>query len=543
MGELLLSPERIEGYKDYIQTLSEEDEEFAGFVLELEEIGLALEDIYAMISSKMGAAITKAEGALGEPYPVFYLWADMEPDMAEKAFETLLETTGNSEDLTREDQEIAGIFATRIRDNNDGSSAIFSRVDNRFLFLIGLPTQEADYQQAEYYEEKEIEEMGTFIQAQIDSGGEFMQNFLASAGVEEVAPTGQIDLQILGDVPQILEMIPQLNSQQIEAFNLQAITKLAIWSTFEEQIQKTTVFMAASEPREGLISLIDQEPFYFEAPSWVPTESLSFSSTSLDFEKMLGLGLNAMGYFMPQQVLDQRMDQANAQLEAMLQTDISSIIGSFGNRIHTLEFPIEFIETELGTGGMTVPQESKAFIVDFDNPEILAKTLEMIAPMAAQQEENPNGMKILHEQDFHGVRTVIGLQESTIAYGKGKLVFTQGKGTDSRVFSLLNNPPSGAEALVNDSEFREALEKFATEEGISFGYADGDRIMSSIVPIFSWMMQNLSEQAEGDNQGQLDDLIALFPTAEEFEGLLGTIITRTFTTSDGLHATTHYEYR
>ena len=108
LGQLLLSPERIAGYKNYIEELTEEEDELQNTLQKLEDVGLSLDDIYSMISSKLGLAVTLLKGANGEPYPIIYIWAEMEDGVAEKAFDTLLETSGSSEDFEREDQELSG---------------------------------------------------------------------------------------------------------------------------------------------------------------------------------------------------------------------------------------------------------------------------------------------------------------------------------------------------------------------------------------------------------------------------------------------------
>ena len=242
-------------------------------------------------------------------------------------------------------------------------------------------------------------------------------------------------------------------------------------------------------------------------------------------------------------MINQQIGEIEEQLQNALQTDLASLLASFGKRIYTIDFPINFIDHPTSQDGSTIPQESKAIITEFENTEILARALAMAAPFANQQQPGVPGMEIFEEMGFNGIRISIAGVESTFSYGKNKFVVTQGQGTASRVFSLLNNPPEGSDALVNNEVFRNAVDQYSSEKGLSFTYADGDKLLSNLIPIVTWAFQQGTKSVAGDDMQDIEKFLALFPEEEEFKETLGAIITRMYTSEDGLNGNTFYEYK
>ncbi len=155
-----------------------------------------------------------------------------------------------------------------------------------------------------------------------------------------------------------------------------------------------------------------------------------------------------------------------------------------------------------------------------------------MAPMIAG---DPNGpVKIVDEQGFSGLRIQSPQGVVTVAFGSGKLVFAVGSElVASRTFSALNNPPSGADALANDAALRAFVARVAPKAGTGFSYAQGDNMLSNLVPIFEMLGKAASAESP-ENAAIVEELASMLPTADELKGMLGVVFSRIYTNEHGL---------
>ncbi|MBL4574952.1 MAG: hypothetical protein JKY51_02495 [Opitutaceae bacterium] len=538
LGALLFSPERIAAYKAYFSDLANSDEGFGSFVDELEEVGLTLDDLYGIISSEFGGGMALWDVTGFAPLPMLYLWLDTEPEMAEKVFNSILKSSVDSETVTREDQQVAGLDAARIRSNQDGSSALMTRLENRFLFVIGFPSDGVYTEElGEAYEEAEVQALGSFIEAQRGNEGGFLEAFLSEDEIVELRPEGHLYLEVLGDFQKMLPHFLKDKEDLIHQLGLDQLTKFAAWSSYEDKTVYSTLFLGAPVERKGLFSLVDQEAFDFQPPLWVPADLNVYSTAAMDFQSLYEIVIEEAGAYLEPGMLEQQLKFFNTQIQQVLQTDIETIFSSFGNRLHMLEYPMEIVEIREWVGvdeiKVPAPQQSIAMVIDFDQPEILARAISFASQFAA----NPmSGVEVFEEQGFHGIRLSAGGAETVFAYGLGKLVFGQGSGAASKAFSLLKNSPEAEDALINGTQFREFMARSTPEEGIAFSYAYGDKQIENMISVLDFFQQSLFTEKNAEIPPELQALRDLFPEKEEFEDVLGSIFSRSYTNEDGVVA-------
>lgn len=535
MGQLLFSDEKIAEYKAFIEQLIESEEKGGNFVQKLGEVGLELDDLYDMVASHIGAAVVDYPVPGHLSMPTVFVWAEMGDGVAERAFQALLEGSAENENIERIDLELPGGPGARVRNLSDGSSFLVAQLENRFLFAIGHVREAVtDMEAAKVFETAELEALGQFMNAQAGSGGEFYSNFYSDSGVSSVRPDYETRLEVLGDVQKLLDFVPPQNRQAVDALDADAFTKVGIWSGFVDMEERSVLFLGAPSPREGVSKLFENEFFEFQPPAWVPSSVNTYTAASFDMMKLYDFALETAKKFMPPEQVEQQVAMGNAQLQMTLQTDIPTLLSSFGKRIHVVEYPIEIVSMEMGEGkSVDIPQNSQAIVMDFTRPEILQAGMAMVGAMA----QNPaSGMQLVDEMGFTGIRmSQPGQGNVTIAHGLGKLVIAIGnESTSSRIFSTLTNLPEGEDALANDPELREYLSEAGVKPGMVFSYSQGDKMLKNLVPVLKSVSDNMQSAAGGENAELMEMLFELIPSEEELEGLLGIAFNRMYYNESGL---------
>lgn len=535
MGQLMFSDEKIAEYKALIEAAIASDEDGDSLLNKLGEVGLELDDLYEMISSHIGAAVVDWEVPGHLSMPTVLVWAEMSDGVAERAFQAVLDGSAENEGIERIDLELPGGPGARIRDLSDGSSFLIAQLEDRFLFAIGNVREPiTDMEAAKVFEEAELEALGQFMAAQAGSGGEFLSEFYSDPGVSSVRPSYKTRLEVLGNAKRLLDFVPPQSRQGLEAVNIDAFTKIGIWSGFVEMEERSVVFLGAPAPREGIAQLFENEFFEFQPPAWVPSSVNTYTAASFDMMKLYDFALDTAKKFMPPEQVEQQVAMGNAQLQMTLQTDIPTLLSSFGNRIHMIEYPIEIVSMDVGgSSSVEIPQASQAVVMDFTRPEILQAGMAMVGAMA----QNPNGgMELVDEMGFSGIRVPQPGQGSmTIAHGLGKLVMTIGnESTSSRIFSALSNLPEGEDALMNDPELRNYMSEAGVKPGMVFSYSQGDKMLKNLVPVLKSVTANMRVAAGEEGAELMEQLVDLIPSEEELEGLLGIAFNRMYYNEAGI---------
>ncbi len=544
IGQLLLSEEKISQYKGFIEELIESKDEGGNFVSKLGEVGLEIDDLYEMIGSHIGAAVVQQPVPDHLPMPTFLVWAEMSDGVAERAYNAVLEGSSENEEIERTDLELPGGPGARIRNTTDGSSFLVAQLGNRFFFALGNVMEPiTSMEEAEVFENAELDALGQFLAAQLEGGSDFLTSFYADSGVSEVRPDYPTRLEILGDVPELLGFLPPQNRQIVQALEFDKFTKLALWSGFVDMEERSTVFIGAPAPRSGFASLMENEFFEFQPPAWVPANVNGYTVASFDMNKLYDFALDIAKKFMPPEQVEQQVSMANGQLQMMLQADIPTLMSAFGQRIHVLEYPIEMVSMDTGDGNsIDIPRTSQAMVMDFTRPDILQAGMAMMGGMA----QNPAaGIELVDEQGFVGVRMADPAQGVvTIAHGMGKLVLAIGsEQTSSRIFSTLTNLPEGEDALANSGEFRQFMASSNVKPGALFSYSRGEEVLKNVVPVLKSAAASMRANAPGDSAELMDKVIDLFPSEEELEGLLGITFSRMYHNESGIILEGYNQYK
>lgn len=541
IGQLLLSEEKISEYKGFIEALIESEDKGENFVSKLGEVGLELDDLYEMVGSHIGAAVVQQPVPEHLSMPTIFVWAEMRDGVAERAYNAVLEGSSENEEIERIDLELPGGPGARIRNTKDGSSFLVAQLGDRFFFAIGNVMEPiTTIEEAEVFENAELEALGQFLAAQLDGGGDFLTSFYSDSGLSDARPDYATRLEVLGDVQELLGFLPPQYRQMVEAFEFDKFTKVGLWSGFVDMEERSTVFIGAPSPRSGIATLMENEFFEFQPPEWIPSNVNAYTVASFDMNKLYDLAIGLAKKFMPPEQVEQQVAMANGQLQMMLQSDITTLMSAFGQRIHVLEYPMEMVAVE-GTS-LQLPRSSQAMVMDFTRPEILQAGMAMLAQVA----QGPAaGIQLVDEQGFTGVRISDPAQGVvTIAHGMGKLVFAVGtEQTSSRIFSTLTNLPEGEDSLANSVAFREFVSGNNIKPAALFSYSRGEEILKNLVPVFKSMSSSMKVSAGSDAAEMMDKVIDLFPSEEELEGLLGITFSRMYHNESGIILEGYNQYK
>lgn len=554
MGAAFLSEEKRAEYRAVFERFLEEDSLGQDFARSLGELGLEPEDLYPILTSQLGGAVVKTDFPEKASLLTVLVWAEMSGDAAHTTLEVVLEDVATEDHIQRIDEEIAGARVSRVRDTRDGTSYLLAVMENRVMFAMGFPSDmfadpsleeleaqmDDDTEPSEGpvlvldadYEAAEMRVLGQFIQGQHSGGGGFLEGFYADPGVTAARPATPSRMELLLDLKGLMELIPPEQAQIAQALGLEQFSRLAMWNGLNAAGDATNIFLSAPAPRRGLARLFEVERFSFDPPEWIPANVRTYSAASVDFSLLLDVGVEIARKLVPPEMIEQRLGMTNQQLGAMFGIDLQGLMAAFGKRVHLLEFPMRMETMGTGDNTMEVPVSPQALVMDFERADILQAALTMMgAPMAS----NPNsGMTLVDELGFQGIRMQSPQGAVVIAHGLGKLVVATGEGNASRIFSHLNNPPEGEDALRFAPGFRAYLEENQPKPGILFSYADGAKSISEVSTAMEFLRGLLPPDQGEDDFDVIDELFGLIPSEEELEGLIGAIHSRAELNDQGL---------
>ena len=536
LGATLFSEERIAEYKALLEQYLEEEEVGQKIAADLERYGLEPEDLYAVFSSHLGAAVIRHPVGGLAPMPTLVAWADLPAGSAEKMLSAVYKAVEEGEGTTeRMDEEVAGTTVSRLRDLEDDSSFLLARLEDRLLFLVGSPPVGSIDSEADSlaYEEGEIEALGYFIQAQKGDGGAFLETLYEDPAIRVQRPSFPVRLELLGDVQALLELIPAEQAALIDQLGLRAFTRFGFWNGLEDGIERQSGIVGLPAPRSGIGRMFEVDAFSFSPPEWIPANVSAYSEAAVDLPRLYEVGLEVARKILPPEVVDQRIAMANQQLQGMLQIDLEGLIGSFGNRLHVLEYPMETQQVTLGAETIELPVAAQAFAIDFDRPDIIQMALQMAGAFTANPE---SPVSKIEEQGFSGLRFKSPEGDVVVAHGLGRLVFTKGNQLHTRIFSALNSPPEGEAALRTSPKFRAFIDEVAPAPGVAFNYTDGASVLGDLREVLGFAQQTLARQNPklAEQSKYLDLFLEILPAEEEMAELIGSIHARMDVRDEGL---------
>ncbi len=357
-----------------------------------------------------------------------------------------------------------------------------------------------------------------------DDEATFLSRIESQPGVRAALPQGGVPaMEIFADLAGLMRMAESEpdGARVVKALGLGGLGAVALRMDLDGNSMRMGSFLAAAEPRLGVLALLDQPVVAPTPPTWVPADIVGYSHISTD--------LGSVYAKIKQMILEEFGDQAQTGFEmaensvvGFAGADIAAVLSSLGHKhtILTYEPQVEEIENP-GGQALSVPVQRVALVWQLKDDAIWTRLLQAVAGFAPMT----NGaVTMAEEQGFSGWRFQQGPIEGGLMHGNGYLVFGYGRGVVSTALSALTNPPKGEHALRTSKLYRDSVALIDPEPGLSFQITDGARYTESMHKIIDAIFDMILSQTDGNDDMDMETIEAvreLIPSNEELKNVLG----------------------
>ena len=565
LGKNIFSKEKFAALKQTIRDHASVNPDMAAGLAQLKSIGFDLDDIFNLFNNNMGLGVIPGKAGAQKYFTVLF-WADFNDELINKIYKFVDEHAG--ENKKRTDIELDGEKVIHLYAGKDSAHVMITRIGQRLIMSVSdfdkstrygefneedvKALEEAFEKQSgngklqispfqdEFVEgaEKEVESSaktaastalgellkGTtarFLMAQKGEGGEFASRLLSKPGVANARPSGDMVIEGYLDIKKAIELSGE-KPAELEMLGLNNLEAIALWVALDGNRANTSFFVSSPSPRKGLMALLDQPLTASLPPAWVPANVMNYSHLSFDLSILYNVVKKIASTQFGAGAVEAQEAKADQFLNPFLGTDVKRLINSFGKKIYQLNFGLEMQKNTGASAGVieALPVDKTAIVVEFDNDDVMNKTLSMVAPFIAKE-----GFTRTKEQGFDGYRIDTPMFKGSVFYGQKKIVLSIGEGTTETVLSALANPPQGADALLNSKDFINFVKQENPPESSLFSYGDASKMAPMLYNAFSQMFSKediLNEMSNDKERAFANDLMKLLPTESDVEGIFGT---------------------
>ena len=563
LGALLLSQERIDQLIDLIRR-HDDDNEMDDLAEEIAPYGLAPADLPRFLAGESGYALALIRRAQVKPLLVGIGWLEPGPDLAGRAVAAVAQAVQEHEDLPhaveRIDLQIGGHTVMHLTipepgpcDEGDDVEepddldpfneferdepfelaephlaeqvhVLLTRMEGRLLVVhtFAAPAKILGLERKGHLEQgADLEQVtrlcADFLAAHHRADGGFAAHIEAADGVAEALPAGGLSIvEMFGDLSSLIELArkDENAARVLDTLGLDRIGVVALRIALSDTTLRSGQFMAAPQPRRGLLALLDQPDGPVAPPAWVPANVVSYSQVSFDLGRayqqikamILASFPQASGPF---QNVEQRV-------HTFAQAELAAILSSLGNQHTVMTFEPHVRPLVSDEPLSQMPLDRVAIVWQVTDEPLWQRILQGLAAFAAAS----NGVLVhTDEQGFGGWRFQQGGHSGGLMLGKGYLVLAIGPDLIANTLSVLNHPPDGPAALRNSPSFAAVMASIEARPGLMVQYADGKRYARSLWHIANALIGMIPTRADAPDVAE--DLKKVLPDAEQFEHILG----------------------
>ncbi|MBB6431304.1 hypothetical protein [Algisphaera agarilytica] len=295
-------------------------------------------------------------------------------------------------------------------------------------------------------------------------------------------------------------------------------------------------FAAMPSPRRGLLSTLDGQTLPAEPPAWVPAGA-SYFHLAYDLGKLYDVILDTVQQMAGPEAAQQVM-MGNMIVQSQIQTDIPSLLRSFGTR-HSIvatesqEITIETEEYDFETESFktvetTMTMQPVAFVWDLADADVWTNVMNAAKRFAPSMGDE---VQLVDEQGFTGLRSETTGLPMGFMLGQNNLVLGVGPDVVTRVLTSINNPPAVEDSLLGSAMYREGDALLNYQEGIIFAIQDW---RTDMVNAKKQIVQAMEEQAEEEDQALVEQIKAVIPSDEDIRASFGVAVGQVIMTDSGL---------
>jgi hypothetical protein len=276
-----------------------------------------------------------------------------------------------------------------------------------------------------------------------------------------------------------------------------------------------------------------------ELPEWAPANVLQLGRLSFDLAKLLDqIKEIAMGQF--GDTAQQTFAQIDQQLGALLQTDLRSLLASFGTTHTVLSFPPKAALAPAQPnplGGLVSSGTRIALVWQLKDEALWKRLVQFVSNFAVQA-----GIELADEQGFSGLRAKQPI-EGGLFVGRGFLVLGIGSEVCESVMAAIRNPPSGGMALRTSILYARANELMRHLPALTYSLADTGSGLKGTRQTLMMLLEPQGiapglpiavPQRTPEQTAVIEKFKALLPTDEELEGSAGVSVSQTIVNDKGL---------
>jgi hypothetical protein len=593
LGAKILGKDRLQKLVDLIgqEDTAARDE----LTKALARLDLKSDDLGTLFAGEIGYAVVAEPRGDNEPLAVGLAWLEPKGDLAErmvKAIQTLVDDEkGGEHPVRRVDFELAGHAVMHLsfpyfeadpvhfdlggaqfqpgqqltpeqiqqfqqaqenaKQHEVGRTNLFvARLGNRVLLANTMAEShrdllgdDLDHPKAVDWDEVTGVEtakgiFARFLTAHTASAGGATPRMLDTPGLSDALPDGVVLLEVLADPRPLLKMAERADAagRVVEALGVDALGPIAYRMALDGTLMRSALFVSAPSPRRGLLRLMDQAALPAELPEWAPANVLQVEQISFDLAKLFDQ-IKEIAITYAGDTAQQVLAQIDQQLNALLQTDLRSLLASLGTTHTILSFPPK---------AAAAPQanpwaiEARFGLVWKLKDEALWKRLVQFVGNFAQQ---AGFAEPAEEQGFSGIRIKQQIEGGAFV-GRGYLIIGFGAEVCESVMAAIRNPPSGGSALRTSLLYARANELVRHAPSLSYNLADAGSGLKGIRRMFMMILepQNMMPPIlpggvaarTPEQLAVIEKIKALLPTEDELEGAAGVSVSQTIVNDKGL---------
>lgn len=607
IGAMILADDRVKKFMEIMAKYAEIDDEEVR--RNLGQYDLNPDEWPKLFTGEMGVGITLREGDGLDP--IIFLWFEPGDDLAGRlllAMNKLVAEQEDGADMTkRVDLELAGIPVTRLTmpeiepdlsnvslpefpegdDDEDGPSdaeiekweeeterltaqaprtltgqtnVFVARMGGRILAAISSYSkvpEEALAPDADLAALSGVEEttqaFGRFLARHAtDEPNEFAE-VMKTPGFSEISDQGIPLFEFVVDPRPLLSRgnseIPEEVRAQSRAAGGESLGPMIFRSNLDGTIMRTSGFLSLPEPRVGVFKVFEPSSQSLDPPDWLPSNVLSYTRVHFDFAKawnvVKDLALASAG-----EEFAKMLQQGDATLNLVLQTDILSLLGSFGDRHEFVTFepaPARLVDEGTPFDALGIADRRMGLVWQTRDEALWKRILNLAANSSAQI-----GGKPASEQGFSGLRFEGKGLQGGFFVGNGYIVLGMGDQTIETILSSLRSPPQGAASFRESGVFARAKRLLISEPTLYLSVTDSDKVTSATFGDVFERFQSLEDSGlmAGVDTEELDFarqflevMRSMTPTGEDAKNLLNVGVDQMTVTPRGLAIHSIVEYQ
>lgn len=561
-GALMLSDEKLArmaaAFSEHLPETRKELE------TELESLGLTFDDMWAMGTGEMGYAASVHP--TDNPKFVAFIgtaWINPGEAIGSKYIEairmSIAKQAGEPNAATLETIKIAGHDVLHVRerrpygdvfgfeaegaDADEGEAQAFGTEDSlivqvggRLIAVHTTPEEEDARPRDDLPLAKQVLTDLLAAMASKDTQPTIADRVMAAPGASAAMPAGETVAEAFVDLRPMWSVAFRQPDEQDKrtkvAMTESGVMDLSVmavrWSLTDPGV-RGGVFVAAPEPRRGLLAALDQKPVAAGAPDWVTADAIDYFHTSIDLGPMWSTMKQSVKA-MDDEDADEFLEEVEFNVKAYAQTDLAGVLSGLGKRQAVVTYP----PLAPSDPDKFNPSEFSRYAIVWELED--AKTWKTIVQGLAIVAMMSDG-KIANDYDgeFIGYTSRMPEAQGALMHGHGYLMLSLGKGVAKPLMGRLAATPSKVTSLASTADYKRFMALLKPTDGLLFHFSRTGQSLDVLSNHLLSAMKQLFESVEEDEGPRTIRMIEQFmPQPEQLRGAVGVGGGVMYTTEHGL---------